>query len=142
MSKETTTVEVATDTWSGLNQLKRPGDSFNEVIGRLLELAGATPEQPPDDESHVAGDVVLARTNKDDQTVLVPSLKIRDRKADEAGDYDVVHLSKLKWGSDSSRPRARGYLDIEDKTLSYNDNKIVELDEAPTLVDLQNVKEK
>jgi len=32
-----TTIEVKTDTWSELNGQKLPGDSFDDVIRRLLE---------------------------------------------------------------------------------------------------------
>jgi predicted CopG family antitoxin len=33
---DVTTVKVKGDTWKRLNQLKEPGDSFDEVIQRLL----------------------------------------------------------------------------------------------------------
>jgi len=135
MARETTTIEVTTDGWSGLNQLKGPGDSFDDVIRRLLALAGANIEQPDSDKGYVAGDVVLARTDRQGETVLRPSLKIRDKRADETGDYEVVPLSKLKWGSDSTKPRARGYLRSQVDKLNYNDGKIVELDEAPRWVE-------
>lgn len=32
-----TTVAVAEDNWERLNRLKRPGESFDDVIGRLLD---------------------------------------------------------------------------------------------------------
>jgi hypothetical protein len=34
---DVTTVEVATETWKELNQRKEPGDSFDDVIQRLLD---------------------------------------------------------------------------------------------------------
>jgi len=34
---DTTTVEVKTATWRELNRRKDPGDSFDDVISRLLE---------------------------------------------------------------------------------------------------------
>jgi predicted CopG family antitoxin len=34
---DTTTVEVRTVTWKELNRRKEPGDSFDDVIDRLLE---------------------------------------------------------------------------------------------------------
>lgn len=41
---ETTTIEVRTETWQELNQLKEgPGDTFDAVVTRLLE---AYKEQP------------------------------------------------------------------------------------------------
>lgn len=32
-----TTVAVAEENWERLNRLKRPGESFDDVIGRLLD---------------------------------------------------------------------------------------------------------
>jgi len=32
-----THIRVSEDNWSRLNRRKRPGDSFNDVIGRLLD---------------------------------------------------------------------------------------------------------
>jgi predicted CopG family antitoxin len=34
---DTTTIEIKTGTWKQLNQRKEPGDSFDDVISRLLE---------------------------------------------------------------------------------------------------------
>lgn len=34
---ETTTVEIKNETWKQLNRRKEPGDSFDDVISRLLE---------------------------------------------------------------------------------------------------------
>lgn len=135
MPRETTTIEVTTDAWSGLNQLKGPGDSFDNVIRRLLGLAGVNIEPPEDDEGYVAGDVVLAEKNQNGESIQIPSMKIRDKRADETGDYEVVYLSKLKWGADSTKPRARGYLRDGVSTLNYNDDKIVELNTTSGLVD-------
>jgi predicted CopG family antitoxin len=33
---DTTTIEIKTETWKELNQQKMPGDSFDDVIQRLL----------------------------------------------------------------------------------------------------------
>jgi predicted CopG family antitoxin len=32
-----TTIEVSTDTWKQLNQMKEPGDSFDDVVSDLLD---------------------------------------------------------------------------------------------------------
>jgi predicted CopG family antitoxin len=34
---ETTTIEIKTETWKQLNSRKMPGDSFDDVIKRLLK---------------------------------------------------------------------------------------------------------
>lgn len=34
---ETTTIQISEDNWQALSARKRPGDSFNDVISRLLE---------------------------------------------------------------------------------------------------------
>jgi predicted CopG family antitoxin len=34
---DTTTVEIKTETWRELNARKEPGDSFDDVIRRLLD---------------------------------------------------------------------------------------------------------
>ena len=39
MAKEqTTTIEVTVSVWKGLNKLKKPGDSFNDILMRLLGI--------------------------------------------------------------------------------------------------------
>jgi len=134
MPREKTTIEVTNESWSALNQMKGPGDTFDDVIRRLAALSGSTIEQPEKDEGYVAGDVVLARTEHREETVLRPSLIIRSKRADETGDYEVVPLSKLKWSQDTTRPRARGFLREHVDTLNYNDDKIIQLDEAPRWV--------
>lgn len=37
MAKETTTVTVSHDTWKRLQMRKNPGDSFDDVISKLLD---------------------------------------------------------------------------------------------------------
>lgn len=37
MSEDKTAVNVDTRTWRRLNALKRPGESFDDVVGRLLD---------------------------------------------------------------------------------------------------------
>jgi len=37
MSEDTTAVNVDTRTWRRLNALKRPGESFDDVVDRLLD---------------------------------------------------------------------------------------------------------
>lgn len=133
MPRDKTTIEVTADAWSGLNQLKGPGDSFDDVIRRLLELAGANIEPPEDDDSYVSGDVVLARIEQRGEEVLKPTLKIRDKRASETGDYEVVDFSKLKFGSDSTEPRARAYIRGNSNTFNLNDDKVVELTESGSL---------
>lgn len=36
-------LRVREETWKTLNRLKEPGDSFDDVIGRLIEQYGETP---------------------------------------------------------------------------------------------------
>lgn len=51
---EITTVKVKGETWKDLNQMKEPGDSFDDVIRRVLESRrdGGTEGDP----SHAHGD--------------------------------------------------------------------------------------
>lgn len=42
MTRDVTSVEIKKSTWKELNQQKEPGDSFDDVIQRLL----ARPEEP------------------------------------------------------------------------------------------------
>jgi len=37
----TRTIKVSDEHWTELNQLKEPGDSFDDVVGRLLEEVDA-----------------------------------------------------------------------------------------------------
>jgi predicted CopG family antitoxin len=34
---DVTTIEISVDNWRELNRMKDPGDSFDDVISRLLE---------------------------------------------------------------------------------------------------------
>lgn len=131
MPRGKTTIEVSNESWSALNEKKGPGDSFDDVIRRLAALSGSDIEQPEEDEGYVSGNIVLARTKQNEGTILRPSLIIRSKRANEPGDYEVAPLPKLEWGGDTTRPRARGYLSENVRTLNYNEDKIVELDEAP-----------
>jgi hypothetical protein len=131
MPRDKTTVEVGTDTWSGLNQLKGPGDSFDSVIRRLLSLNGVDVEQPDKDEGYVAGDVVLARINPSngDKQELRPHLILRETHANEGGNYEIVRLTNLNWGPECTTPTARAYLNNEDQAFLINDDKVVRLEE-------------
>lgn len=54
MAREADThVRVTEETWKRLNQMKGPGDSFDDVIQRLLD----------DHEDGIAGNVIKAFTN-------------------------------------------------------------------------------
>jgi predicted CopG family antitoxin len=44
MSRDTTTIEVKTETWKALNQRKEPGESFDDVIQRELAIGGSEPD--------------------------------------------------------------------------------------------------
>lgn len=44
MSEDTTNIRISKDTWKELNARKEPGDSFDDVISRLLEEADAGEE--------------------------------------------------------------------------------------------------
>lgn len=137
MPRDKTTIEVTADAWSGLNQMKGPGDSFDDVIRRLLELAGANIESPEDDDAYVSGDVILAKIERQGKEVLRPTLKIRDKRASETGDYEVVDLSNLKFGSDNTKPRARAYIRGINKRFNLNDDKVIELSEAGSLTEAE-----
>lgn len=43
--EDVTTIKVKTGTWKRLNQMKEPGDSFDEILKRLLNEV----EDNPDD---------------------------------------------------------------------------------------------
>ena len=47
--EEVTSIEVKKSTWKTLNQQKEPGDSFDDVIQRLLHAPEEQPEEPPED---------------------------------------------------------------------------------------------
>lgn len=47
MSRDVTSIEIKKSTWKELNQQKEPGDSFDDVIQRLLH-AREEPEEEPD----------------------------------------------------------------------------------------------
>lgn len=47
---ETTTIEVSRENWQGLNSRKRPGDSFDDVVSRLLKAEGSTDQEAGADE--------------------------------------------------------------------------------------------
>lgn len=57
MGRDVTSIEVKTSTWRELNRRKEPGDSFDDVIGRVL--AGSTDDgsvsSRTDASSHGAG---------------------------------------------------------------------------------------
>ena len=40
MADETTTLQVTKETWKELNLRKEPGETFDDVIQRLLEESG------------------------------------------------------------------------------------------------------
>jgi len=46
---ESTTMKVKRDTWKQLNKQKEPGDTFDDVIGRLIEQTSGNPTRmtPP-----------------------------------------------------------------------------------------------
>ena len=46
---ESTTMKVKRDTWKQLNKQKEPGDTFDDVISRLIEEASGNPTRmtPP-----------------------------------------------------------------------------------------------
>lgn len=37
MGEDSTTIQISEETWTDLNQRKEPGDTFDDVIRRLLE---------------------------------------------------------------------------------------------------------
>jgi predicted CopG family antitoxin len=54
-----THIRVTETNWTRLNRLKRPGESFNDVIGRLLDQA----DGPQDATETNGGQQVLAPTS-------------------------------------------------------------------------------
>ena len=42
MADDVTTVKVSADTWKRLNQRKEPGDTFDDVISKLLDESDAS----------------------------------------------------------------------------------------------------
>lgn len=50
--KADTHIRVTEDTWAALNARKRPGDSFDDVIQRLLEEGGDTADEESDKFPH------------------------------------------------------------------------------------------
>lgn len=52
MTRDVTSIEIKKSTWRELNQQKEPGDSFDDVILRLLARPepGAVPVEPDDDQ--------------------------------------------------------------------------------------------
>lgn len=54
MARDVTSIEIKTDTWRELNQQKEPGDSFDDVVRRLLsrpeEPVEVEPEPPEEEE--------------------------------------------------------------------------------------------
>ena len=49
MSRDVTSIEIKKSTWKELNQAKEPGDSFDDVIQRLLHAPEEQPEELPED---------------------------------------------------------------------------------------------
>lgn len=45
MSDDTTNIRISRETWKRLNARKEPGDSFDEVIERLIEQADAEADE-------------------------------------------------------------------------------------------------
>jgi len=118
--------------WPPLRPKRAASHGYHSgYIGNRTTLFQSPPE---DDDAYVSGDVILARIERRGEEVLKPTLKIRDRKASETGDYEVVDFSKLKFESDSTEPRARAYI-RGNNTFNLNDDKVIELTEAGSLRD-------
>jgi hypothetical protein len=74
---ETTTIQINVDVWQRLNSRKQPGDSFNDVLNRLLDSDDSSHSE---DSTHTDHDPIAA-------TVTIPESKpnrIPDEKAREA----------------------------------------------------------
>jgi hypothetical protein len=48
---DTTNIEVKTDTWRWLNARKQPGDSFDDVLTRVLGIGDQPDGSPADDDT-------------------------------------------------------------------------------------------
>lgn len=60
---ETTTIEIKTDTWRELNAQKEPGDSFDDVVRRLLAGDEDSAKPPSGERARVAEDAVALGDN-------------------------------------------------------------------------------
>ncbi len=131
MARDVTTIEVGVDTWSGLNRLKAPGDSFDVVLRRLLTLAGDDTIDPPEsDDEYITGEVILTLSGREtDEPVLKPGLIVRNESPDDPGDVEVAHVTDLTWETPEigAKPRARGRLRDSATTHTYPADTIVEL---------------
>ncbi|WP_254768267.1 antitoxin VapB family protein [Salinilacihabitans rarus] len=58
--KADTHIRVTEETWKRLNNRKRPGDSFDDVIERLLEDVEANEESEGNDTETDGGDTATA----------------------------------------------------------------------------------
>ena len=78
--EEVTSIEVKKSTWKTLNQQKEPGDSFDDVVQRLL----ARPEEPVEAEEEPPEDVDEAKVCPDCGEVFdsVPELLEHVRSTD------------------------------------------------------------
>jgi hypothetical protein len=71
---ETTTIQINVDVWQRLNSRKQPGDSFNDVLDRLLDDSSHS-----DDSTHTDHDSIAA-------TVTIPESKPNRIPDQDAGD--------------------------------------------------------
>lgn len=87
---ETTTIEVSKDNWQLLNRRKEPGDSFNDVISRLLG-----DDEHPQPTPNARAD----HADNQDESQLLEDLLETDVVQDVPDLDDVVEQTARNWQS-------------------------------------------
>jgi hypothetical protein len=65
-----TTIQIRAETWRELNQQKEPGDTFDDVIQRLLHGGGGEEDQEPRrDDTHAREEGSAERDDRVEETV-------------------------------------------------------------------------
>jgi len=113
-----TNIAVSEEVWTELNQRKKPGDSFDDVLRRELGLAESAPASEPVDA--VAAEIAIGRTDvavaANRELVRVASRWLRDRD----GTVRKGAAPLAEWQQVDTHPQAPR----SDKTL-WNDVIVV-----------------
>lgn len=111
MSNDTTTIQVSIDNYRRLSGLKNPGDSFDDVIGRVLE-----------DYENTGDDV-----EEHDQPGEDPSTSSADQSTDDATGMGNKAPNKQTPPTDSERSRQVTF-DSDDRVEDDVEQAMFELD--------------
>lgn len=111
MSDETTTIQVSINNYRRLSGLKNPGDSFDDVIGRVL-----------DDYETTGGDA-----EEHDQPGEDPSTSSAEQSADDASGTGKEASNKQTPPTDSERSRQVTF-DSDDRVEDDVEQAMFELD--------------